>query len=268
MTILTPDSLEREHFDALLDRHASVVRVRDWIAPDDRERLAETMLDASGIRSRHLGMDVDGSKWATDHDRVGPSFTSLYRDWVKAGEQQSDKQQGEVLSAYSEAAASTRVIFASAVTTSPIDRLFARAASCWPTGAVAAELDGTPIFYGSGRIWGDLPALPNPHVDSIHPALYRFEGQLSAVVYLRTPDSGGELEHWDVDESEFTQKVIEKKVTREDLPAPTRITPRAGELILFNARKPHMVAQVDSGYRIVQQCFVGLSRSQPLTFWT
>jgi hypothetical protein len=263
MTILTPDRLEREHLLALLDRHAAVVRVRDWIPLEDAARLSDAMLDASGIRTRHLGMDVDGSKWATDHDRVGPSFTSLYRDWVSAGDRQRD-----VLEAYAQAGAGTRALFAKAVDSSPIDRLFERAASCWPDGALPAQLDGTSIFYGSGRIWGGLPALPNPHVDSIHPALYRFDGQLSAVAYLRTPDAGGELELWDVDEGEFTQKVIEKKVTRADLPAPVRITPRAGELILFNARKPHMVAQVTAGWRVVQQCFIGLSRDRPLTFWT
>jgi hypothetical protein len=263
MTVVTADALERAHLQGLLDRQITMVRLPGWIAPHDAGRLAAAMLAASAIRTRHLGMDVDGSKWATDHERIGPSFTSLYREWVSA-----DDRRADILRAYVEGSARTRQAFEAVIGTTPIDRLFARASAEWPAGGVPAELDGTPIFYGSGRVWGGLPALPDPHVDSIHPALYRFDGQLSAVAYLRVPEAGGQLEIWDVEEAEFTQKVIEKKVKRADLPAPTRISPKIGELIIFNARKPHMVAQVTAGYRIVQQCFIGLAHDRPLTFWT
>lgn len=263
LTILTTEKLELDHFLALLDRYASVVRIRDWVARPDCERLAATMMRASGIRTQHQGMDIDGSKWATDHDRVGPSFTGLYRDWLAAGERGQD-----ILDAYVLAAEKARTTFSQAVRSSPIERLFHLADLCWPNGAVPAALSGTPVFFGSGRIWGGRPALQDPHVDSIHPSLYRFDGQLSAVAYLRVPDSGGELEYWDVDEEAYTQGIIDKTVSRADLPEPLRIKPRKGELILFNARKPHHVSQVSEGWRVVQQCFIGLGRAQPLTFWT
>lgn len=210
MTILTVDRLGQEHFSALLDRYASVVRVRDWISPKDSEQLSETMLNACGIRTQHLGMDVDGSKWATDHDRVGPSFTSLYRDWLAAGD-----DRHSVLRAYAEASVSTRELFAKAVQKSPIDRLFDHATSCWPNSAVAAELDSTPIFLAADA-FGEVDLL-SPTLMSILSTPNSISSKASyqpSLTYARqTPGENLSYGMW-------TKPSILRRLSRRKSPAP------------------------------------------------
>lgn len=263
MRMMTAETLEAKNLEDLLDRRIVALRIPNWLNQPNARKLSELMLNCKS-RTRHLGMENDGKGYNTDHDRVGPSFVNLYRKW-----EANSVSREEVLGSYLALCVETRAYFDQNFRAQlPIDKLFERGKDLWTWGAEPARFQGLSVFYGSGRIWGGLPSLPYPHVDHIHPALYRFEGQLSAVAYLSVPKVGGELRLWDVEEEKYTQAIMGKSIPLEEMPDCMKIRPLPGELILFNARKPHMVMQVDTELRVVQQCFIGLSRGKPLTFWT
>jgi hypothetical protein len=48
---------------------------------------------------------------------------------------------------------------------------------------------------------------------------------------------------------------------------PLQVRPEAGDLILFNARKPHAIRRFSSGDRISVQSFIGHGQDRPLLLW-
>ena len=97
--------------------------------------------------------------------------------------------------------------------------------------------------------------------------------QFAANVYMQVPRSGGELVVWPV--SLDREKYLELNTGSYGVDAsklgvePTIITPKVGELILFNCRLVHAVNDNDECDRVAASCFVGYrGHSLPLPMWS
>lgn len=136
------------------------------------------------------------------------------------------------------------------------------------------------MFAGLLRIFGEGSAA-EPHQDhfdwdaslhEIYEATY-YPAQLAANVYLRLPERGGELAIWPVSlrRTEYERmRKGEYGVDPAQLRAePVVLTPRLGELILFNARMVHAVYPPELGNRVTWSSFIGYrGDSEPLTIWS
>jgi len=152
---------------------------------------------------------------------------------------------------------------------SPIDKLLLKLGKTY--GAQIAHFDGKPMFVGIGRI-----TRPNakrlatqPHFDSL-PKKYKLDGQLSAIIYLKVPNKGGELELWNHDPltPEEIANISPKKNLRSELGKSFYIKPKLGELILINTRRGHAVYTYQKGTRITISCFIGYIKGEPLLLWS
>jgi len=162
----------------------------------------------------------------------------------------------------------------------PIAMLCGALDELWPGGARPESIEGIPMFAGLVRLLEPGSQL-RPHQDVLEwdapgdcDAARELLAQLTANVYLRTGDAGGELELWDcgLDRKDYEERRIPgvPALDRGRLPDPVlRIVPQAGELILFNSVRLHAVTPVRDGTRVTASCFIGVrSLSAPLTYWS
>lgn len=149
---------------------------------------------------------------------------------------------------------------------SPIDKIRLELDEYWPHGANLANIDGQKMFVGVVRLmeskYSHLSE-ETPHIDSIVSDKIVFDKQFSAIIYLRVPQSGGELEIWDTN-----PPTVFDKSWRSRQPDPYIIVPEARELVLINTKKPHAVKAFENGQRIAIQCFVGFRENEPILLWS
>ena len=170
---------------------------------------------------------------------------------------------------------------------SPLDKLKLELEEIWVTGAYIENIHNQTMLAGIGRVFEDDFELP-PHQDIFSrdisdagvPPTRSFENltaQLSANIYLRIPESGGELEVWEIKPSTFDQEEIRDReytyegiIDRNILPNPTlQIKPEAGELILFDSGRVHAVRPCQGGPRVSMSMFIGYrTTDKPLTYWS
>lgn len=168
---------------------------------------------------------------------------------------------------------------------SPIDRLRLELQESWPAGANMEYLDGRALFVGQARVFqkgdGALPHqdfLPWELIDlrkSGSAEGTELVGQLTANLYLRTPETGGELELWSAgyDHADYDERRAEAGsygLDRDRLPEPTAvIKPADGMLILFHSTRPHAVRPSQGTSRVALSCFIGVrGLDHPLTYWS
>lgn len=166
---------------------------------------------------------------------------------------------------------------------SPIDRLRLELQESWPAGANLEYLDGQGLFVGQARVFGDRGALP--HQDFMPWELANLRGtpgeasgiraQLTANIYLQTPDRGGELELWSAgfDHAEYVGLRAEPGIPgldRARIPEPTvQIAPEPGMLVVFHATRLHAVLPSEGRARMALSCFVGVRGADvSLTYWS
>jgi hypothetical protein len=166
---------------------------------------------------------------------------------------------------------------------SPIDRLRLELQESWPAGANLEYLDGEALFVGQARVFGDRGALPHQdfmpwELGSLSTAPRQASpiySQLTANIYLQTPDSGGELQLWSVgyDHDEYIGLREQPGVPgldRARIPEPTvQITPEPGMLVLSHTTRIHAVLPSEGRSRMALSCFAGVRGPQePLSFWS
>jgi 2OG-Fe(II) oxygenase superfamily len=154
----------------------------------------------------------------------------------------------------------------------PVDCLRLLIDELSPSGAHIARFGGLRPHVGIARILTgspDAPDIEDPHVDALPAQVRRYEDQFSAIIYLRVPTLGGELELWDV------ARTTAENLTRDDgtldrrqLTEPSVICPARGDLVIINTRYPHGVRGFRTGTRVVQTCFIGIAADNRLEFWS
>jgi 2OG-Fe(II) oxygenase superfamily len=170
---------------------------------------------------------------------------------------------------------------------SPIDKLRLDLTDMWLAGSAIENVHDRTMLAGIARVFEDGFELP-PHQDILHrdildsgiPPAYPFKDlkmQLSANIYLRTSEIGGELEIWNLKPSSSEQLHIrdseykyEGIISRENLPLATVvIRPKPGELILFDSGCIHAVRSCMGGPRTSMSMFVGYrGEDKPLVYWS
>ncbi|OGT46610.1 MAG: hypothetical protein A3F17_08700 [Gammaproteobacteria bacterium RIFCSPHIGHO2_12_FULL_41_15] len=199
--------------------------------------------------------NVGHEKDVSDVGRLGTSFFEVCKD---------PKMTEDYFNNASIQAKEIRDIFNPYYT--PIDRLRLELEELWPNGAALETLHGKKMFVGLCRALEPGKTFL-PHTDWFYQdANYSIEAtslraQLAANIYLNVASKGGELLLWDIDinESDYQSLKLDKSygLDIKKLPAPAiKINPAAGDLILFNAMRPHSVSTPDV-YRLSQSCFIG-----------
>ncbi|MEU8469265.1 2OG-Fe(II) oxygenase [Streptomyces sp. NPDC029006] len=169
---------------------------------------------------------------------------------------------------------------------SPIDRLRLELQEGWPGGANMEYLDGQPLFVGQARIFhegkGAIPHqdfLPWELRDRQHAQgvdnFAELIGQLTANMYLITPESGGELELWPAGYDYPAYDLLRSDpssygLDRGRIPeATTTLKPHDGLLILFHATRVHAVRPSQGSDRVALSTFIGVrGTDKPLTYWS
>lgn len=156
---------------------------------------------------------------------------------------------------------------------SPIDRLRLELDELWHKGANIANFNDIKNNIGLFRVVQASRSQllsHTPHVDCLPTKYMFFKGQFTANIYFTLPPKGGELEVWDVEP--LKGKEIDDSASIQNwrglLPEPIVIMPEIGELVLFNARRPHSVRDFSEGIRTSVQCFVGLADDDTLHLWS
>ena len=150
----------------------------------------------------------------------------------------------------------------------PIDKLRLELDERFANGARIANFLNRKMLAGIGRITrashSHLSAV-QPHFDALPIKYARLDVQLAANIYLRVPNSGGELELWDVSPLSPYSEV--PKDWRSELPTSLKIKPRLGDLIIFNCRRPHAISEFSEGDRVTVQMFIGYEKGKSLQLW-
>ncbi|WP_052671839.1 2OG-Fe(II) oxygenase [Photobacterium leiognathi] len=165
---------------------------------------------------------------------------------------------------------------------SPIDKFRLELDESWPAGANIESLYGKKCFVGLCRIINGISgSVLEPHIDKLSRdsndsyAAHSLESQLAANIYIATPDVGGEVEIWLKEpEIEVYEKELEKTqsyhVNRDILGQPDAvISPKVGDLLIFNSRCFHAVRESSGGIRSSIAAFVGYRGiNHSLSLWS
>ncbi|MEE9393608.1 MAG: hypothetical protein V3W41_13990 [Planctomycetota bacterium] len=147
----------------------------------------------------------------------------------------------------------------------PIDRVIEDLNYLWPKGAGVLKIDGQRTFAGLLRGFNQAGEA-RPHTDRADwdlptPTTLALKGQFAGNLYLSNPRGGGALQLWWMKPDRSTYQAMQVSgdysLQREILGRPAAVIhPKPGDLVLFNAWRPHAVT-ASTGLRIAQSWFVG-----------
>jgi|ERR1017187_2939084 hypothetical protein len=161
----------------------------------------------------------------------------------------------------------------------PLDHLRLILEDVWPAGAVRENIHAKPMAFGLAQIFGE-GACALPHQDFLrmdepdNPAAKTLITQVTALVYVRPAQSGGELQlwrdHFNHDEFMARKNLDTYGLDYTKLPPPSVvIAPMLGDLVMADSTRVHAVTPITSGTRIAVNCFIGFRGiSQSLTYWS
>lgn len=253
--------LDNQGLSELLSGEIQILKIPNYCSEEFNQEFVSAVKSQNTECYNHE-TEVDGKKVYHYYgvDRIGKSFNTTYSGGVKAKEEY-----------YNQVLSSTRLIRKlGGKNISPIDRLRLELEEVWPEGAQIGRFENQTMLAGITRITTSENSEllgSEPHVD-ILPAIYeKFERQIAANIYLQLPDDGGELEVWpthsDISEDflvppNWSQQLDVKSISYKPMP---------GDLLLFNARRPHAVHRFQGQARISLQCFIGFNKGKPLQIW-
>ncbi|APJ03248.1 2OG-Fe(II) oxygenase [Silvanigrella aquatica] len=149
-----------------------------------------------------------------------------------------------------------------------IDKLRLELDEQYEYGANVAHFQGKKMLTGIARIAKaklSYMSAEQPHFDALPEKYFNLDKQFAANIYLKVPHVGGELEIWDV--APLPPLFNAPKKWREQLPTSIKITPKTGDLIIFNCRRPHAIGAFEGEDRISEQTFIGYKSKQSLKLW-
>lgn len=261
--ILESDQITQEDLLLLVAGEASAIVVRGYCAADRCQQAAERLF--SDDRYNEYGKLPGVYLWGRNFSESMPV----------------PEMKKEYFADAMPATGALRSIWAPYL--SPMDRLRLELQESWPAGANLEYFEGQGLFVGQARVFGDGGALP--HQDFMPWELADLRGtpgaatdifsQLTANVYLQTPERGGELQLWSAgfDHTEYVGLRAEPGIPgldRARLPEPVvQITPEPGMLVLFHTTRPHAVLPSEGRARMALSCFIGVRGADvPLTYWS
>jgi hypothetical protein len=245
---LAPDTLQK-----LFNEKICAIHVPSFFSAQAARTASKIILQQSKIKNYDLPLE-DGSKCKTDVN-YGLGFP---RRLGFSSEKYRQKY-------FREALGSTRKIRAAfAPSLSPVDRFRLELDEVWGAGASLSHIDGKAGLAGSLRHMDPIPT-GLAHIDDF--LRTKHQRTFSACFYLDLPKKGGELEIWNVSLTDKNRRnplfqvcnTFEpgtQAVIRERYPQPLKVKPKAGDLILFDAGRPHAVGGFAEGHRMVLQIFV------------
>lgn len=257
--IATTSELEKWHLDGLFNRTIDAVRVKEYFSEKNSKDIAEKIK-----QSKLFGNYVNAPKIG----RIGQAFfecqndeesLNQYQDFAKTWINEMRKETSPYIS--------------------PIDRFRLELDEIWPAHCNLAEIGGHKLFAGLVREFKE-GSYAEPHNDVlswdlINDMQTNISNQLTANIYLETPEKGGELrlwQEWPKTKEAYNDIRIEgsygvKKELLND--HYVEIIPEVGELILFNPMRIHSVEEIYEGSRLTWSCFIGLeSSNKPLQVWS
>lgn len=168
----------------------------------------------------------------------------------------------------------------------PLEKLKSSLDEIWPYPVgtetkLLISLNGTELPIPKKMFYGLIRSLENdkeiyPHEDKRErddPDMPALVGQVAANVYLQNPETGGDLDLFDLSlDTETYDKMRGENygISRDKLPEIIlRIRPKQGDLILFNSRNLHAVTQVAGKTRRISiSTFIGQQPNGALKLWS
>jgi hypothetical protein len=250
---------------ALIDDDVLVLRTRHFCSSRTCAVIA-AYVGESALEEYYYVSDsgVDAKRTALGVQRIGTPFSSTYFD--NRGAEVYHARAVDSMDAVRRVCAPDE---------NPIDRLAGTLGKIWPHGCNIGLFPdhNRPMWAGICRtIRADSSETVGrqPHFDCLPDTILPLSRQLSANIYVKLPDTGGELEIWDV--PEFNRAAISATGPGDDLrsqlPAPVLVSPTKCELVMFNTRKPHAIRSFPSGCRTSIQCFIGVKPDGALVLWS
>lgn len=161
---------------------------------------------------------------------------------------------------------------------SPIDSLRCLLDEAWIPGSMLQTLGQRKMFAGLSRMVKPGTTFLAHHdiFENDAPGAPEARGllaQFAANVYIRMPETGGELLMWrrEIPTPAFdAMRGADYGVPVQSLgPPDLALRPEPGDLLIFNSRKMHAVAPGTGCNRLALSCFIGYRGPQdPLSVWS
>ena len=268
----------KEALDALFSHECSAIIVPEFFPRRAAAKLGRLMLQSELRSNWKISQSVGGSLEESQVDSVGmPHNVAL-----ASGNMEGYFAQAGELNAWMRTLNLGDGDQPGVPSLTPIDKLRIDLDDVWSGGCMVSRQSGRSLLPAAGRIMeanrddsGHQDGFC--HVDELE-LMVPERGLFSANIYLNVPPpmQGGELLIYPLrfsTKEEFcdnaaslslllTQEKGAQQELRRLLPMPLRISPRAGDLVLLCAQRPHSVSSVRSGTRVSIQSFLTHSGAQ------
>lgn len=258
MKIKQTDKIVYSDLTLLLNGKIDAIRIENYYANSLCDEIAEKFI-SSKLNGKYVNAPLIG--------RVGQAYFESQSDAIS-----QRNYKANALSWIAELRESLLPILM------PNDKLRLELDEAWPHGCSLATIEGNRAFSGLVRSF-DEGSYAEPHNDVLRWDLpseseTKICNQLAGNIYLRVPKEGGELIMWDFWP---TKEEYEELKNKDSYGLPeislrgekNIISPKKGELILFNPMRIHSVSKISKGTRVTSSTFIGYSNNESrLSMWS